>query len=79
MGEFPWHKKTKTIKERIDGLIEFNMDLQAHLEVLLNSKVYYALPSDLHEHIEDARGIAVLRAARSGKKKHIEKPVEVKV
>lgn len=38
--------------------------------------IVYVLPSDIHEEIEDARGIAVLRAVRKGRGRGtIERPV----
>lgn len=44
----------------------------------LGEKGIFALPSDLFESLEDARGEAILRAVRE-KRKTPEKPVEVKV
>lgn len=44
----------------------------------LSGEVRYVLPSDLHESVEDARGVAVLRAVREKAKKR-ERPIPVRV
>lgn len=44
----------------------------------LTGEVRYVLPSDIYETVEDARGVAVLKAVRT-KMKKIEKPVTVRV
>lgn len=41
-------------------------------------EILYVLPSDIHKTVEDARGVAVLRAVRS-KVKRTEKPLAVRV
>jgi negative regulator of replication initiation len=75
-------------------VIRVTPDLQAIIEVeqkrgetipevlrrLLNLKgeVRYVLPSDIHETVEDARGVAVLRAVKT-KSKRAERPTAVRV
>jgi hypothetical protein len=53
--------------------------IPAVIRRLLNitGEICYVLPSDIHETIESARGIAVLRAVRS-KTGKIERPLAVK-
>jgi hypothetical protein len=44
----------------------------------LNAEVRYALPSDLHETVADAKGYATLKAVRS-KSREPERPIPVRV
>lgn len=43
-----------------------------------DGEIRYALPSDIYENVEDARGVAVLRAVEK-KLTTIEKPLSVRV
>lgn len=75
-------ERARTIVKAVDALLEENHDMQIAMENLASSKselakVYYALPSDLFEHIEDARGRAIVKSVQTGKRKP-ERPVEVK-
>jgi hypothetical protein len=44
----------------------------------IKGDICYVLPSDIYETVEDARGVAVLRAVKA-KSKRIERPVSVRV
>lgn len=58
-------REDEAIHETIQRLIE-------------DGDVRYVLPSDLHESVEDARGVAVVRAVKA-KVKRTEKPIPVRV
>lgn len=57
-----------------------NETIPAVIRRLLDIKgeIRYVLPSDIYETVEDARGVAVLRAVKS-KMKKTEKPLVVRV
>lgn len=67
-------------RETIDAMIDEYALVTGELAKILNGKTYYAVLSEgrLFSDIEDARGVAILKAVKA-KKKQIEEPVRVKV
>lgn len=85
ISDYAWRilsdKKEGTIKETIDGMINELHDLTVRLEDILGAKTYYILPESkvVCESEPEARGEAILRAVKRGKKRPTEEPVAVKV
>lgn len=73
--------KEGTIKETVDGLFNELHDLTVRLEDILGAKTYYILPESriVCDSEPEARGEAILRAVRKGKKTPSEWPIAVKV
>lgn len=70
-----------TTKETVDELINELHDLTVRLDSILRSPTYFILPESriVCDSMEEARGEAILRAVRKGKKKASEEPIPVKV
>ena len=84
VSEFAWSvissRNEGTTKETVDLLLEELHDLSVRLEQILKAPTYYILPESkvVCESEPEARGEAVLRAVRGGKKRPTEKPIAVK-
>lgn len=62
----------ESVREKLENLIEETR----HLRKETRAKKFYALPSDLCDSVEEARGLAVVRAVKQKKKP--EEPVVVR-
>ncbi len=85
LSDYAWKvlssRKDGTIKETVDGLINELHDLTVRLEDILRAPTYYILPESkiVCDSEPEARGEAILRAVRKGKRAPSEKPIAVKV
>jgi hypothetical protein len=85
LSDYAWsvliERKEGSIKETVDGLINELHDLTIRLEDILRSPTLFILPESriVCDSEAEARGEAILRAVRKGKKSPSEKPVAVKV
>lgn len=72
--------ETRSAREAVDILILEMQDLRAHLERIMKRKPLYVLPESgvVCKTLEEARGEAIIRAVRAGRKKPTEKPIEVR-
>lgn len=74
-------RREGTIKETIDSVLNELHDLTVRIEDIMKSKTYFILPESkvVCESEPEARGEAILRAVKKGKKSPSEKPIAVKV
>lgn len=69
------------IKETVDHLIGEVISLRDHYDNFRRAKALYLLPESnvICTSLEEARGEAILRSVRKGKRAGYEKPIKVKV
>lgn len=85
VSDYAWDilstKKDGTIKETVDDLLNQLHDLTIRLEDILRAKTYFILPESkvVCDSEPEARGEAILRAVRRGKRSTAEEPIAVKV
>jgi len=68
-----------TSREAVDGLVNELIDLTVRLEQIMKAPTYYVLPESLLQSEPEARGEAILRAVKKGKRQTEAEPVAVKV
>lgn len=85
ISDFAWslvesrRSEGQTTREAVDQVVCELIDLTTKLEELMRAPSYYVLPDALMKSEPEARGAAVLRAVRSGRKKIDEEPIAVRV
>lgn len=83
VSDFAWSvissRTDGTTKETVDLLLEELHDLTVRLETILASPTYFVLPDALLKSEPEAKGAAILRAVRQGKKRSDVAPIAVKV
>lgn len=69
------------IKETMDHLVGEVISLRDHYDSYKRARALYLLPESnvICTSLEEARGEAILRGVRKGKKKEYERPIKVKV
>jgi hypothetical protein len=86
VSDFAWtalnaKKENQTLRETVDGLLNELHDLTVRLEDILGGRSYFILPESrvVCDSEPEARGEAILRAVRKGKRTEAEEPIQVKV
>lgn len=67
-------------REAVDHLIHSLIDLSTYVEATNRAKSFFILPESrvVCSSVEEARGEAIMRAVKRGKKQPLEEPLEVR-